>query len=176
MKLVGRYVNRSFSVDRVVSSDRSRCVDTASGIDAPMSTSPLLRELDFGEWEGQRWSDLHAHSPEAIGRLQSGDPGFTPPGGEPISSLNTRVEQVITEENLRNSDQTIAVVSHVGVLRSLAVCILGWPATTIGDLTLFVGSVSSIFVWRGIPRLDLLNHFEHLAPSYADDTGGGQSQ
>lgn len=176
MKLVGRYVNRSFSVDRVVSSDRSRCVDTASGIDAPMSTSPLLRELDFGEWEGQKWSDLHAHSPEAIRRLQSGDPGFATPGGELISSMNERVEQVITEENLRNSDQTIAVVSHAGVLRSLAVCILGWPATTIGDLTLFVGSVSSIFVRHGIPRLDLLNYFEHLAPSYADDTGGGQSQ
>ncbi len=108
-----------------------------------------------------------------IRRLQSGDPGFTPPGGEPISSLNRRVEQVIIEENLRNSDQTIAVVSHAGVLRSLAICILGWPATATGNLTLFVGSVSSIFVRNGIPRLDLLNHFEHLAPSYADDAGGG---
>jgi len=177
-KLVGEYVNSNFSIDRVVSSDLSRCVDTASGIDAPISTSPLLRELDFGEWEGQKWSDLSARGrkeSEMMRRLQSGDTNFTPPGGERVSRMNARVEQVIIDENLRNSSQTIAVVSHGGGLKSLAVSILGWPATTAVNLTFFVGSVSSISVSDSIPKLDLLNHFEHLNPSYVNAGAGDSS-
>lgn len=173
--LVGAYVNERFGLDRVVSSDLSRCVDTAADLNttSPVVASPLLRELDFGDWEGQKWSDLHDNdssgpeTPEMIRQLQSGDPSFAPPGGESISSLNARVERLIEEQGLRDCQESIAVISHAGVLRSLTASLLNWPSNTSSNLTMFVGSVSSIFVRRDIPRLELLNYFEHLTPSYA---------
>ena len=175
-KLVGEYVNHSYSIDRVLSSDRSRCVETAHSIDAPLSTSPLLRELDFGEWEGQKWSDIRAGTPELIGQLLAADPSFVAPGGESFSSYAARIERLVQEENLRQSPETIAVVTHDGVLRLLITSILNWPAAALSGTTVFVGSVSSINLGDGIPRLDLLNYHDHLTPSYADDAGGEQSQ
>jgi broad specificity phosphatase PhoE len=175
-KLVGEYVNRNYAIDRVLSSDRSRCVETARTIDAPLSASPLLRELDFGDREGQKWSDIRAGSPELTGQLLAADPSFTAPGGESYSSYSTRIPQIIQEEDLRDLSGTIAVVTHDGVVRSLIARILNWPASTLSSTTVFVGSVSSIFVRDGIPRLDLLNHFEHLTPSYVNAATGSESQ
>ena len=174
-RLVGEYVNRSYAIDRVLSSDRSRCVETARAIDAPLTTSPLLRELDFGEWEGRRWSEIRVEAPELAGQLLAADPGFVAPGGESYLSYSTRIAQIIQEEKLRDLSETVAVVTHDGVIRSMLTGILNWPAATLSATTVFVGSVSSIFVRHGIPRLDLLNHFEHVASSYADDAGGSES-
>lgn len=170
-ELVGEYVNRNFGIDRVLSSDLARCVDTARRIDAPMSTSLLLRELDFGEWEGRKWSELgldYVETAEKVRRLRVADPNFSAPGGELLSSLSERVERLIAEEGLRESEQTFAVVAHAGVLRVLATSMLKWPIAASGSLTMFVGSISSIFTRHDIPRLDLLNYFDHLAPSYTE--------
>ena len=175
-KLVGEYVNHSYSIDRVLSSDRSRCVETAHSIDAPLSTSPLLRELDFGEWEGQKWSDIRVSTPELIGQLLAADPSFVAPGGESFSRHTYRIERVIQTEDLRLSPGTSAVVTNDVVLRLLITSILNWPAAALSVTTVFVGSVSSINLGDGIPRLDLLNYHDHLTPSYADDAGGEQSQ
>ena len=152
--LVGDYVNRNYSIDRMLSSDRSRCVDTARSIGVPLSTTPLLRELDFGEWEGRKWSDVRAETPELARQLLAADPAFVAPGGESYSSYSTRVEQVIADNKLHELSETVAVVTHDGVIRSLIAGILRWPAVTMSSSTVFVGSVSSIFVRRGIPQLD----------------------
>jgi len=175
-KMVCEYVNRSYSIDRVISSDLSRCVETARGINAPLSTSPLLRELDFGEWEGQKWSDIRIRSPELIRQLLMAAPDFMAPGGESYLSFTKRIERMIREENLRRSCETIAVVTHDGALRSLITSVLNWPVAALSDTTVFVGSVSSIIIGDNIPRLDLLNYHDHLAPSYAAATESDQSK
>lgn len=175
-KLVGEFVNRHYSIDRVLSSDRSRCVETARAVDAPLSTSPLLRELDFGEWEGQKWSDIRSRSPELISQLLAADPNFMAPGGESYSSFTKRIERLVREEYLRDTPETVAVVTHDGALRTLITGILGRPAAELSDSTVFVGSVSSILMSDGVPRLDLLNYHDHLDPSYVDDLSGVQTQ
>ena len=175
-KLVGEYVNRHYSIDRVLSSDRSRCVETARAIDAPLSTSPLVRELDFGEWEGQKWSDIRSRSPELISQLLAADPNFVAPAGESYLSFTTRIERLIREEYLRDTSETVAVVTHDGALRTLITRILDWPVAELSDSTVFVGSVSSIIIDDGVPKLDLLNYHDHLSPSYVDVLSGVRPQ
>jgi broad specificity phosphatase PhoE len=164
--LLGAHLKQNYAVDRVITSDRSRCVETARAFTDSPNETPLLRELDFGDWEGQKWSNIIVESPEEIRRLLAPDPEFAPPGGETIASMNSRIKQAIYEFDLRNSSQTTTVVGHDGILRSLTTSILGWPTANKECMTLFVGSVSEISILDGVPRLDLLNQYDHMTPSY----------
>jgi len=167
-KLIGEYLNRTYSIDRVVASDRVRCVETAKWIDAPITTSAMLREIDFGDWEGQKWSDIRQDYPVEYNKARTGDQAFVPPHGEPKTSFVARVDRVIDQEGFRTSAGAIAVVAHDGVLRTLLTTLLGWPATSSSKLTLFVGSISLITTRSGEVKLDLLNYYDHLAPSYSE--------
>lgn len=171
-ELIGEYLEQNYAIDQVVASDRRRCIETARWIDVPKTTNPSLREIDFGHWEGQKWSDIKVKYPEMYNKALTGDPTFAPPGGEPKSSFIDRVEQTIDDEGLRTSAQTIAIVAHDGVLKTLLTSLLGWPVDSSSKLTLFVGSISSITTDVDDAKLELLNFHEHLGPSYSEISDG----
>jgi broad specificity phosphatase PhoE len=166
--LVGAHVKRHYEIDMVVTSDRSRCVETANTISSSAAPTSLLRELDFGSWEGQKWSSIRSEYPEDFDRLLNYDPEFAPPGGETISSMNNRLETAITEYDLHQPLQTTAVVAHDGVLRFLIASILGWPSSSRENMSLFNGCISTIFFGDKVPSLDLLNHYDHLSSTYEE--------
>ena len=166
--LLGTFLETNFQIDHVIASDRTRCVQTAEAIDAPLTTTSLLYEIDFGDWEGQRWPEIREKYPEEVERLVRSDPGFSPPGGESVASVYSRINGAIEEFDLRNTSENVAVVAHGGTLRGMIASILNWPTNRDENVVVFVGSVSSIKVGRGTPKLDLLNYHEHLAPSYFD--------
>ncbi|MDA1279655.1 MAG: histidine phosphatase family protein [Chloroflexi bacterium] len=166
--LLGEFLKSSFEIDRVVASDRTRCLQTAEVIDAPLTETSLLRELDFGDWEGQRWPDIRTKYPEESARLMRSDPGFAPPGGESVASVYARIARTIEEFQLRSTTENVAVVAHGGTLRGMISSILNWPTINDEAIVIFVGSVSSIRTGGDIPGLDLLNYHQHLAPSYED--------
>ncbi len=49
---------------------------------------PTLVELDFGRWDGARWSDI---APQEIDAWCRDFPRFAPGGGEPLAALLARV-------------------------------------------------------------------------------------
>ena len=59
-------------VTAIYSSDLSRAADTAAAIACalalPVRLEPGLRERCFGVFQGQTWSEIEAHSPEASQR------------------------------------------------------------------------------------------------------------
>ena len=163
--LVGAQVKQLYDVDLVITSDRSRCVATANAISASAVPTPLLRELDFGSWEGQKWSDLRSDHPENIDRMMSSDPELAPPDGEKISSMDNRLETAIAEYDLRQPTQSTIVVAHDGVLRFLIASILGWPSKNRENMSLLNGGISAISFKDEVPRLDLFNQYDHLSPN-----------
>lgn len=83
----------------------------------PPRVDARLRELDFGDWEGQRWDAI----PRAALEAWSADvAGFAPPGGESFDSLVDRVR-----EALGALDGPHVVVTHAGVIRA-AHRLAGW--------------------------------------------------
>ena len=166
--LVGTHVKQRYEVDMVVTGDRSRCVETANAISSSAVSTPLLRELDFGSWEGHKWSDIRSEYPEDVERMMNYDPDFAPPGGETISSMDKRLESAMVEHELRQPTETTAVVSHDGVLRFLIASILGWPAKSREYMRLFNGGISTLSFQNGTPKLDLLNHYDHLSSTYEE--------
>jgi len=96
----------------VWSSPSLRCRQLAETLAPSVQLDARLKELSFGDWEGQTWSELD--SPEA---RHWGNHWQTarPPGGETLTELVERVDTFLQE--LPAGDQVI--VAHAGSIRVL---------------------------------------------------------
>ena len=103
------------------SSDLNRCLETAHLLfpNVPVISSPLLRELHFGEWEGLTYEVL---KDDRVYQEWLTDPYVSPPGGEGMDQFRKRVElawqQILSQSEALNGKR-YAVITHGGVIRHL---------------------------------------------------------
>ena len=108
----------------VYTSPASRCHDMAGRLAQATGMSMVvdarLAELDFGQWEGQRWDDVARTQLDAW----AADPeGFAPPGGESGRTLRARVGAFW--QDIAAKGTAACVLSHGGPLRILASLAVG---------------------------------------------------
>ena len=111
----------SQSFDAIYSSDLRRAVETATPIAnvyaLPCTTTPLLREIDFGKWEGMTWAQIEEHDAEFARRWLADFPALAAPQGEPYAAFRRRVLQQVNQLLPLAGDMRIAVITHAGVMR-----------------------------------------------------------
>lgn len=118
----------SEEVNVIFTSDLARAVETGRQIGAvhgvPLNMEPLLREINFGAWEGLTFRELQAEYPEVLREWLQDPFTFRVPGGETAGELGERVllawDKILHESN---SAQTVVIVAHAGPLRML-LCLL----------------------------------------------------
>lgn len=98
----------------VVCSPLRRARRLAEALDPMATVDARLAEIDFGDWEGQPWSDLPR---EAIDAWAADVLHYAPPGGESVAALYARAVDLARSLDQRRHD--IALVSHAGVMRAL---------------------------------------------------------
>ena len=109
----------------IVSSDLPRALCTAEAIrattGAPVETSALLQERNFGDWRGQPYDDLGI---DPLTMLNA------PPGGESAAAFEQRVAQAFAHIVQRQSalHGAIAVVTHGLVIRAILATHVRLPA------------------------------------------------
>ena len=109
-ELAHRIGSREF--DTVWSSDLVRAVETAAIVFGDSRIDGRLRELDFGDIDGLRWSDLSDEIREALLEFRT----FTAPNGESVAAMESRVTSFMDE--LEPGDHVI--VTHGGVVRMVS--------------------------------------------------------
>jgi alpha-ribazole phosphatase len=108
---------------RVFSSPLTRCVQLAQTFSESVITDARLQELNFGDWEGQRFDDIDQVA------LQHWSDNFataTPPNGESFAELYQRTGEFWQELLAHPSDQVI-IVTHAGVIRAILARVLSLP-------------------------------------------------
>ena len=106
---LGRTVETSLIVGRELGLDPSAWRDDAR-----------LVELSYGQWEGSTWTEIEAHTPNALAHWKADPESYRPPGGESHADLRLRAAAVLADiiaSNLRT-----VVVGHgvsSAVLRGL---------------------------------------------------------
>ncbi len=119
--LAGRLADRA--VSRLVSSDLSRAVQTAEilaeALGVRLELDPRLRERDLGCWAGLTEAEIRAAHPEELDRLRARDPAVRPGGGESHDAFRMRVAPALVAAARGSAAGTIAVVTHLGVIRLL---------------------------------------------------------
>jgi broad specificity phosphatase PhoE len=102
---------------------RARETATLLGFDTPQIVNDL-REMHWGDWEGQTLNTLRAIDPEAFRRNEDRGLNFRPPNGESPRDVKVRLARWVasfSEEAL-----PAVVVCHKGVLRAALSLATGW--------------------------------------------------
>ena len=115
-------------VDAVWSSDLLRAVETADIVNGylqvPREIRPDLKEISFGDMEGLSDAVIADVFEDFLRARAKMEKDMAYPGGENAGDVVKRVLPVIKEISERDYD-TVAVVTHGGVIRSLVAYYLG---------------------------------------------------
>ncbi len=127
---------------RIICSPLQRCELLAHVLiglqpDLTYKTDPRLKEMDFGQWEGQRWDDIGA---AAIDAWVADFVHHRPGGGESVGQFMRRVAAVWDETASAAGTPTLWI-THAGVIRAATLLQGGqhqitsaaqWPAAAPG--------------------------------------------
>lgn len=155
------------SLDSIYASPMRRTMETAApiaracGID--LHPDVRLREEDFGRWEGLTRAEVEALGPEDARLLKEweADSSAAPPGGEALESVRSRTLELVKELAERYSGGRVALVSHVGPIKSILAEVLGAGLQSTRRMFLDPATIS-VVDWGTFPVLRLFNSHEHL--------------
>jgi probable phosphoglycerate mutase len=107
-------------IDAVYSSELARAwltaLPVAERLGLDVMPEPRLRERCFGIFEGLTLDEIAARHPEAFRLWRGRDPAWAMEGGETGQQLIDRVLAAMHDLAARHRGQTIALVTHGGVL------------------------------------------------------------
>lgn len=130
----------SISPTAIWSSDLRRATETAEPVAKHFglnySTSPGLREMNFGSWEGLSWSEVESRYPEDSRAWMVKFPHHRPPGGESFLELQARVIDEL--QSLADQAEPVCtlVVTHAGFIRTAVAWVLGMSDECISRIAL----------------------------------------
>lgn len=129
----------------VWTSDLARARETAAimftGRAVAIESSPALREIRLGEWEGLSRELLREQNPGLWSARGSDLPNFRPPGGESFQDLKERAMPCI-ERIAARTPGSVCCVMHAGVIRVLLCHALQVPLSQMFRFRLDYGSLS----------------------------------
>jgi broad specificity phosphatase PhoE len=109
-------------IARLAASDLERARATAEVIGVRLGIAPRyetgLRELDVGRWSGLPHAEIERRWPAELARFRAGDLSLAPGGGESRLALRERARRALAAL-AADAAGPLAVVSHLGLLRSL---------------------------------------------------------
>lgn len=153
--LTGRAM-RGLRFDRCISSPLSRARETVeivlreSGNDVPIETDERLREMNFGDLEGKKLSEMGE-----AGLLFYTDPfrfvGF--PNGEDFHMLCARTQAFLKELAAKDDGKTYLIGAHGCALRAMLNCLYPDPADYWRGRAPYNCSVNIVEAENGVARL-----------------------
>ena len=144
-------------LDAVYASPRRRALETAAALGPAPIVDDRLRELEFGEFEGRTYDEIAASHPEIYRCWMETPTEVRFPGGESYADLRSRALEAAADLRARHAGETVAAVTHAGVVRAVVADALGMPDAAIFRLGQDYGAVTRLDWIDGVPVLRLLN-------------------
>ena len=118
---------------------------------------PDLREVDFGDWTGLAWDEVHAKfGISAFAWLEQLEcDGIA--NAESAETLQKRVEPCLRQILADRCGQQVAVFCHGGIIRMLLGILLRWPLARMGAFEIEYASLTQVVVRPQKAELQLLN-------------------
>ena len=153
-------------IDAVYSSNLERALVTAeiiaSSHQLAVITCAELREVNFGQLEGLNFSEISRLYPEVAKLWAERSTKLKYPGGESLVEFNTRVSKFLSRLDKHTVGETILIVAHAGVLRTLVCQLLGIDPQRRWQIRLDLASLSIMETHQQGAILSLLNDVSHL--------------
>ena len=117
-----------YPIDYIYSSDLGRAVETAEIIankfDKEVITTPALREMGFGEWEGLLIKEIQENYADIYKTWRNQPHLADIPNGETLHIIKDRVDAFIKELNEKYDNKHILLVSHSVTVRVMLLSFL----------------------------------------------------
>jgi alpha-ribazole phosphatase len=111
------------------SSDLSRCAELARRLEETWgrsaTSSKLLREQNLGRWQGRTWQKISAEDGALVTAYWDDYANTVPPEGESMVQMSERVSAWLRGTLEKHAGKTIAVCTHIGVIRVVLCRLLG---------------------------------------------------
>ena len=108
-------------VSKVYASPLGRTLHTAEILfpEMEIETDARLAEINLGDWEGRLQADLDVEDAEQHANFWKAPHQFQPQTGEDFKAVERRAAECLRELAVRHEGESIALVSHTAVIRSL---------------------------------------------------------
>ena len=157
---------RAEEIGALYASDLRRAWETAEAItarhDLSVRSETRLREIMFGAWEGKTHEQIRKDDPDSLDRWYDDPMRASPPGGETLKEVASRVRAAYQGIVGRHPEETVLIVAHGGTLRVLLCLALGVPAEKYWQFRFDVASLSELNVYDEGVVLSALNDTAHL--------------
>ena len=128
----------------IITSPLQRCLQLAQQLsfnqDNCIIVDKRLLELNFGEWEMQKWQEIDSH---LLQEWMNDYVHLAPPQGESYQALLIRC-QAFWKYLLKLPFSNVLVITHAGVIRALIAHLLEIPLKNAFAIQIDYGSVSKI--------------------------------
>lgn len=142
-------LQKASKIAALYSSPMQRCMTTARIISGengiPIEALDDLNDLDYGDWQGKLEADVSAESPRLFAMWKSTPELVRFPNGESLQDLAARTADALRLMISRHPTETVILVGHDSVNRSLLMQVLGQPLSA---------------YWRLVQNPCTLNEFE----------------
>ena len=149
-------------ISAIYTSSLCRAIESARIVAARASTPihgvPDLREMNFGDLEGLTYDEIATRHPDIYRRWMNTPTEVLFPGGESFREMRARVLGAFAAIQAESEGQTVAIVTHGGVIRILIAWALGMPDNCLFRLAQDHGAVSLLTITDGFPSVQLLNY------------------
>lgn len=166
-KKLGEQLKKNNNINAIYCSDLLRARETAEIIGKEISieptSSPLLREVAFGNWEGLSIPEIEEQYPGQLARWRN-ELTFAPEGGESLLAVQDRIVSFIKmiKEKHQNSDDNILIVSHAATTKVIILSLIGIPLSLLTHFKISQASLSLLNVQQDGSSIIYLNDTCHL--------------
>ena len=155
---------RDTPLDAIYASPMQRVRQTLAPTATSREMEPVfldgLREVDFGDWTGNRWDEVQSiFGVSAFDWLEIIEKGGIP-NGEPVSHIKQRVGECTQRILEAHPHQRVAVFCHGGIIRVMLALLLEMPLMRMAHFNIEYGSLSVVEVQpekKHAVEIELLN-------------------
>ncbi|MBB6329256.1 alpha-ribazole phosphatase [Chryseobacterium sediminis] len=140
--------------DRIISSPSERCHLLADYFNFDYQTDERLREMNFGNWEMKKWTDIPE---EEINPWYKDFINIKASGGENLLEMQTRVLSFWNELIQKNDVDKVLIITHAGVIRLILQIVLQFPLENMFNLQIDYGKKVIINVDEGMFSVKKMN-------------------
>lgn len=158
---------KTISWEAMYVSPMKRAIATAKplcdAVSVDMEIRPGLKEIAYGEWEGQTLEYVKQHFGEDYRRWRA-EPAWNPPtGGETSVQIASRSSLVIAEIQAKYPTGNVLVVSHKATIRIMLCILLGIDLGRYRDrINVLTTSISIVTFNEHGPLLEVLGDRYHI--------------
>lgn len=140
--------------DVVISSPTQRCCLLAEHFKLNYSTDERLREMNFGNWELKKWTEIPA---EEINPWYKDFIHVKASGGENLLEMQSRVLNFWNELVIKKEIEKALIIAHAGVIRLILQAVLQFPLENMFSIQIDYGKKVVIQVNEGYLSIKKMN-------------------